>query len=60
MADTIEPEQDFSVAGHPKNCLYIDSGTFVHIQFNQELLGGLIQLDRVIKIQAGGRPIYLS
>ena len=32
------------MTGHPKNRLYIDNGAFVHILFNQELFGGLIQL----------------
>ena len=39
-----------SLAGHPKNCLPIDSGASLHINFNRELLGGLIKLDRAIKI----------
>ena len=58
MIDTLEPQQDVSVAGHPKNHLYMDSGASVHILFNQDLLGGLVQLDRVIEIQAGGKPIH--
>ena len=49
-----------SVARHPKNYLYINSGASIHILYNWELLGSLTQLDRPIKIQAGGKPIYLS
>ena len=56
----MEPQQNVSVAGHPKNHLYIDIGVFVHNLFNQELLGSIIQLDWIIKIQAGGKPIHLS
>ena len=56
----METQQDVSVAGHPKNFLYINSRVSIHILFNQELLGGLIQLDWVIKIQADGNPIHLS
>ena len=47
------PQRLLSVARHPKNRLYIDSGASLHIIFNRELLGGLIKLDRVIKILAG-------
>ena len=49
-----------SVAGHPKNRLYIDSGASLHILFNKELMGGLQDLDRPLKIQAGGKPIHMS
>ena len=49
-----------SVAGHPKNCLYINSGASIYILFNKELLGGLVILNRPLKIQAGGNPIHLS
>ena len=48
-----------SVAGHPKNQLYIDSGASLHILFNKELMGGLQNLDRPLKIQAGGKPIHM-
>ena len=48
----MEPQRDISVGEHPNNRLYIDRGAFVHIRFNWELLGGLIELNRVIKIQA--------
>lgn len=46
----MEPQQDIIVARNPKNWLYINSGTSIHILFNQELLEGLIQLERIIKI----------
>ena len=49
--DALTPQRLVSVAGHPKNCLYIDSGASLYIIFNRELLGDLIKLDRAIKIQ---------
>ena len=49
-----------SVAGHPKNRLYIDSGASLHILFNKEIMGGLQNLDSPLKIQAGGKPIHMS
>ena len=49
-----------SVAGHPKNRLYIDSGASLHILFNKELMGGLQDLDRPLKVQAGNKPIHMS
>ena len=58
--DTSTPQRLVSVAKHPKNPLYIDSDASLHIIFNRELLGGLIKLDRAIKIQAGGKLIHLS
>ena len=48
------------MAGHPKNRLYIDSGASVHILFNQEFLEGIVDLDRPMKIAAGGKNINLS
>ena len=56
----MEPQQEVSVVEHSKNLLYIDSGSFIHILFNQELLKSLIQLDQVIKIQGDGKSIHLS
>ena len=49
-----------SVAGHPKNRLYIDSGSSLRILINKELMGGLVDLDRPLKIQASGKPIHMS
>ena len=49
-----------SVAGHPKNSLYIDSGVSIHILFNKELLGGIVNLNRALNIHTGGKPIHLS
>ena len=60
VVDTLDTQQDPSVAGHPRNYVYINSRAFVHILFNQELLEDLIQLDWVIKIQGGGKSIHLS
>lgn len=54
VVDIFETQQDV-MAGHPKDRLYIDSGAFVHILFNQELFKGLIQLGQVINIQADGK-----
>ena len=48
-----------SVAGHPEYFLFINSSASLHIIFNRELLGGVIKLDRQIKIQAGDKPIHL-
>ena len=58
--DASTPQRLVSVAGHPKNRLFIDSSTSLHIFFKIELLGGLIKLNMAIKIQAGGKPIHLS
>ena len=49
-----------SVVGHPKNRLYINSGAFLHILFNKELLGKLKDIKVPIKIQAGGKPFYIE
>ena len=49
------PQRMASVTGHPKNRLYIDSGESLHVLFNKELMGGLVNLDRPLKIQAGGK-----
>ena len=54
------PQRVRSVAGHPKNRLYIDSGASVHILFNQELLEGIQDLDRPLAIAAGGKNFKLS
>ena len=40
--DSSTPQRMTSVAGHPKNRLYIDSGASLHILFNKELLGNLM------------------
>ena len=58
--DALTPQRLLSVTGHPKNRIYINSGASLNILFNRELLGGVITLNRAIKIQAGGEPIYLS
>ena len=54
------PQRVRSVAGHPKNRLYIDSGASVHILFNRELLEGIQDLDRPLAIAAGGKNFKLS
>ena len=60
MDDILEAQQELSVTGHPKNRLYTNSGASVYILFNRELLEGFTQLDWVIKIKTGGKPIHLS
>ena len=49
-----------SVAGYPKNRLYIDSGASLHILSNKKLIRGLQELDRPLKIQADDKPIHMS
>ena len=49
-----------SVAGHPKNRLYIDSGASLQILFNKELLGELNKIEVPLKIQAGGKPFHIK
>ena len=58
--DPSTPQLLASVAGHPKNRLYIDSGASIHILFNKELLGGIVNLYKSVKIHACGKPIHLS
>ena len=58
--DALTPQRLASVAGHPKNCLYINSGASIHIFFNKELMGGIFNPDRAHKNYAGGKPIHLS
>ena len=40
-----------SVARHPKNRLYIDSGASLHILFNKELMGELYNTDKPQNLQ---------
>ena len=54
------PQRMTSVAGHSKNCLYIDSGASLHILFNKELMGGLHNIASHFKIQAGGKPFQMK
>ena len=54
------PQRMTSVAGHPNNCLYIDSGASLHILFNRELMGGLQNLVNPLKIEVGGKPIHMK
>ena len=49
-----------SVAGHPKNRLYIDSCASLHILFNKELLGELNDIEVPLKIQDGGKPFHIK
>ena len=58
--DASTPQRLASVARHPKYCLYINSGASIHIFFTKELLGGIVNLDRALKIHAGGKTIHLS
>ena len=57
--EALTPQRLVSVAGHPKNCLCIDSSAAIHILFNKELLGGIVDLDGALKVHAGGKPIHL-
>ena len=43
--DGSTPQRITSIAGHPKNRLYIDSGASLHILFNKELLGKLHNIE---------------
>ena len=58
--DRSTPQLMTSVARHPKNRLYIDSGASLHIRFNKELLEKLKDIKVPIKIQAGGKPFYIE
>ena len=58
--DSSTPQRMTSVAGHPKNRLYINSGASLHILFNKELLGELNDIKVPIKIQAGGKPFHIK
>ena len=49
-----------SVAGHPKNRLYNNSGASLYILFNKELLGELNIIEVPLKIQAGGKPFHIK
>ena len=60
MNEALTIQRMASVAGHPKSCLYIDSGASLHILFNKELMGGLANLNRPFKIQANDKPIHMS
>ena len=53
------PQHTASVAGHPKNRLYIDNGASIYIIFNNELMGKLVSLNRPLKIQAGDKSIHI-
>ena len=49
-----------SVARHPKNRLYIDSGASLHILFSKELLGELNNIKVPVKIQAGDKLFHIK
>ena len=49
-----------SVAGHPKNRLYINSGASLHILFNKGLLGELNDIEIPLKIQAGVKSFHIK
>ena len=48
------------VAEYLKNRIYINSGASIHVLFNKELLGGIVNLNRALKIHADDKPIHLS
>ena len=54
------PKHMTSVTGHPKNRLYIDSGASLHILFNKELVGELQNIDKPLKIKAGGKSFHIK
>ena len=58
--DGSRPQRMTSVARHPKNRLYIDSGASLHILFNKELLEKLTDIKVPIKIQAGGETFHIE
>ena len=58
--EALTPQHMTSVSGHPNNCLYINNSTSIHTLFNKELLGDLVNPDRSLKIQTGGKTILLS
>ena len=49
-----------SVTGHSKNRLYIDNSASLHILFNKELMGELHNIDKPLKIQAGGKTFHIK
>ena len=56
----MKPQRLKSVAGHPKNRLYIDSGASVHIIFNREFIDDLRTLTQPLEISAGGKSIQMK
>ena len=52
--EALTPQYLASVARHLKNCLYINIGASIHILYNKELLGGIVNLNRTLKIHTGG------
>ena len=58
--DDSTPQQLTSVAGHPKNRLYINNGASFHILFDKELMGELHNTDKPLKIQAGDKPFHIK
>ena len=58
--DSSTPQRMTSVARHPKNRLYINSGASLPILFNRELLGQLNNIKVPIRIQAGGKPFRIQ
>ena len=54
------PQRMASVAGHPKNRLYIDSDASLHILFNKKLMGELNDIEVPLKIQAGGKLFHIK
>ena len=58
--DSSTPQRMTSIAGHPKNQLYIDNGASLYILFNKELLRELNNIDVPLKIHAGGKPFPMK
>mmetsp|Transcript_23578 Transcript_23578/g.25110 ORF Transcript_23578/g.25110 Transcript_23578/m.25110 type:complete len:86 (-) Transcript_23578:85-342(-) len=57
--EDMTPQRLVSGDGDPKNLSYIDSGASIHSLFNKELFAGLVNFDRILKIQTGGELIHL-
>ena len=60
MDDNLTQQRMTSVTGHPKNRLYIDSGAYLHILFNKELLKEVHNINKPLKIQAGGKSFHIK
>ena len=57
--ETMTRQSLFSVGRDPKNRSYINIGASIRNLFNKELLVELVKLNRALKIQTSGEPIYL-
>ena len=58
--EAMTPQRLANVGGDLKNRSYINSGASIHNLFTEELLVGMVKLDRVLNIRTGAKPIHLS